>query len=151
MAKNIYSLKTILLEENIVCQLPKGKIFASGQVTKLRRFVEFIVYIYVPWWYSACHPENAPANDLKLCKNITEHPDRVVSASAIKAFSKHTWYLTEELVLLSLFSKEVPFTEKADMVAKLVSLNKVDSFTKRHGSSYGKPILWKSPHAWHRL
>ena len=47
---------------------------------------------------------DAPVNDLKLFMDILEYPEKVVSASALKALKLHLWYLSEELVPLALFS-----------------------------------------------
>ena len=65
----------------------------------------------------------APQNDMVLwntCKQFAK-TDKVCSAGAIKALSRHLWYLTEELVLLSLFSQHqhVSDSEKDQIVAKL--------------------------------
>jgi len=141
MAKIIYSVKLFLLKDVIHAQLPRGRIFASGQIVKLQHFVDFVVYVYVEWWCSACQSQDAPLNDLDLFRNIMIYSDDVISESAIKSLSRHTWYLTDELVLLSLFSDRLPSNEKTDIVKKLLQLEKVESFHNRQGSGFGKPVL----------
>ena len=69
------------------------------------------------------------------------YPDTTVSESLIKSFSNHTWYLTEELILLSLFSEQVTLEEKEKIVKKLKSFEKINEFKNRHGSGFGKPVL----------
>ena len=54
-------------------------------------------------------------------KSVKEHPDNEVSGSVLQSFSKHTCYLTEELVLLSLFSDNVSDMEKREIAEKLKS------------------------------
>ena len=141
MSKIIYTLKIILLSSKINKELPKGAIYSKTQELLLNKFIIFIVYCYVPWWYSATFPEDAPINDLNLWKKIYTYPDKKVSISLQKSFSNHTWYLSEELILLSLFSNKLSLTEKENITEKLKSYEKVNGFTNRHGSGFGKPIL----------
>ena len=76
-------------------------------------------------------------------ERLLQYPNKTVSASGTKAFSKHTWYLTEELVPLALFSDHVSPEKKTSMTEKLMILTKADSFPKRHGTGFGKPLLPK--------
>ena len=141
MAKIIYSIKIIILSSKIKEELPKWAIFLRNQEVKLTRFVTFIVCTYVPWWYTAIFPEDAPTNDLILWKKIYAYPDKIVSQSLQKSFSNHTWYMTEELILLSLFSDKVTLEEKEKMVEKLKCFKRVNGFQNRHGTGFGKPVL----------
>jgi len=75
----------------------------------------------VPWWFTAGIPQDAAANDLNLYKKTLEHPNQVVSTSVIRSFSRHTWYLAEEMIALSLFSDNITIAEKVDVVTKLNS------------------------------
>lgn len=56
MAKLLYAIKMDLLGTNILGELPKGAIFASCQLQKIRRFVQFVVFCYIPWWLTAPVP-----------------------------------------------------------------------------------------------
>jgi hypothetical protein len=133
MAKNIYALKMVLLKDVI----PKN-IMSSAQMSKLKRYVDFVVLCYIPWWFTAACPQDAPLNDLNFLKAATLFEDVTISKAAVRAFSKHTWYLTEELVLLALFSDQVTLEEKNAIVQKL---ERAEAFDKRHGHGFGKPIL----------
>lgn len=144
MAKLIYCLKLALLETKITEELPKGTIFASGQMQKLKRFIDFCVCAYIPWWFEAYCPEKAPQKDLLLWQALKDYPDEIVSASGVKAFSKHLWYLTEELVLLSLFDDDVKDIDKETIASKLLSVDEIPTFADRFGSGYGKPLLPKA-------
>ena len=141
MSKLIYCLKIVLLKNKIIDELPKAKIFTPFQIDQLHRFVDFFVFIYVPWWYTAIFPENAAQNDLQFWISINEYKDELISKSAAKSFKNHTWYLTEELVCFCLFSDTISVEKKTKIVTKLKSFDKVDMFTKRHGYKFGKPIL----------
>ena len=70
--------------------------------------------------------------------------DEQCANAALDAFSRHLWYLTEELVVLGLFCRNVKVETKEKIAKKLLSLDyKVCS--KRTGSDFGKPILPKIP------
>ena len=58
----------------------------------------------MPWWFKASFAEDAPHNDLSLFKSIQNFDNEAISKSALKALANHTWYLTKELNLFSLFS-----------------------------------------------
>lgn len=145
MAKLLYAMKMVLLSKQIPKELG---VFAAGQLSKLQRFVRFILLVYVPWWITCTHPADAPVNDLQLLRSIQSYNDEVISTSALKAFRNHLWYLTEELVPLSLFSKLVTTEDKQGMLNKLLSdgMRKSNTqptrhFQKRYGTSYGKPAF----------
>jgi hypothetical protein len=66
----------------------------------------------------------------------------VISQSAAKAFSRHFWYLTEELVPLALFSDKLSIQDKQSIMETLLSCKKTEKckiFENRTGSTYGKP------------
>ena len=135
MAKNIYAIKIVLLK-NVI---PRN-IISAAQMGKLRRYVDFVVQCYIQWWFTAPTPQDAPLNDLNLRKSLEMFEDEVIRRSAIKAFANHTWYLTEELLPLALFSDKVSLEEKMAIVQKL---EPAEAFENRHGYGLGKPILPK--------
>ena len=147
MAKLLYSIKMVLLDSKIKHELPKGSVFAAHQSKKLKRFVQFAVFCYFPWWATAPVTSSAPYNDVLLLKGLEKYKqiDQVCANAAIKAFSNHLWYLTEELVVLGLFSSCVSDLMKARMAEKMIS-NEKKICSKRMGpSKYGKPCFPKLP------
>ena len=104
MMRAIIAISIILMRNKISSELPKNCIIKSTQEEKLIRFVKFIVLIYVPWWVTCPLPADSPINDLKLLKDIQNYPDDTISSSAEKKVHLHSWYLTEEMVPLALFS-----------------------------------------------
>ena len=72
MAKILYSIKMVLLSDKINDELPKGSVFASGQLKKIQRFVKFCVFVYVPWWLTAPIASAAPHNDLVFIKILAD-------------------------------------------------------------------------------
>ena len=147
MSKILYCMKLVLLNKKIM-QLPKGTVFASQQLTKVRKFVQFVAYCYVPWWLTAPISTSAPRNDLELICSFIEYQktEPTIGYAALNAMKGHMWYLTEELVPLSLFSSSVTNESKKKMVDKLqlVSFEDVESST-RHGTDFGKPVFPEVP------
>ena len=146
MSKMIYCLKIDLLSNKIIEDLPKGTVYASGQQQKIKSFVQFFIFCYASWWLTSPIPASAPLNDLMLINNLIKYreQDEKCANAALHAFSRHLWYLTEELVVLCLFDTNVKDETKGKIAMKLLSLDhKV--CTKRKGSGFGKPILPKIP------
>ena len=110
MSKMIYCVKLDLLGTKIDEELPKGAVFGSGQLQKVKKFVKFVVFCYIPWWLTCPVAAAAPSNDLILFNNLINYQetDKLSANIAFKAFSNHLWYLTEELVPLALFCDSVP-------------------------------------------
>ena len=121
MAKLIYSIKMVLLAGKISDELKSGAVFASGQLEKIQRFVHFSIFVYVPWWMACPVASAAPRNDMMLWNTCYQYTntDKLCATAATNALSRHLWYLTEELVLLSLFNHEVPDLEKEQIVTAL--------------------------------
>ena len=146
MAKLLYCLKIVLLSGN----LEEFKtIFPKEQVLKIKVFVEFVVYCYVPWWITASHTASSPQNDLQMINDFALyeaiHPK--IANTAKKALSLHLWYLTEEVLPLSLFSNSLDNETKEEIIKVMLATEKSFSKekSKRHGTSYGKPTFPKYP------
>ncbi len=63
MAKLLYALKVDMLHKQTTDKLPEGCIYSQGQMEKLKRFANFCVFVYAPWWLTAPLITNAPRND----------------------------------------------------------------------------------------
>jgi len=122
MSKVITSLKLLLLETHINSELPKDEIFnTKEQRNKIHQFIQFVIFSYLQFWYTASNTTDAPNNDLMFWKRIYAAKDKVIKNAALKALQNHTWYLTEELILLSLFSDHVSKEDKQDILDHLSS------------------------------
>ena len=146
MSKLLYALKIVLLSGQIKEHFQKAEIVTSNQIRKLERFVVFTVSVYVQWWLVCPVPASAPVvNDLILVENLVkfaEHDSTLVE-NARMAFSRHTWYLAEELISLALFSFMVAVETKEEMRKSILFFEKT-SVTKRvelNFGGYGKPCL----------
>lgn len=145
MAKMLYAVKICLFEKEIA-KLPRNTITFKHQVTKIRDFVTFITHIYCAWWMAAPCAVDAPWNDLLLYQHLLKYDvvNALISASAVKAFKRHLWYLTSEMVPMALFSQKVPVATKKDLAARLLELKPTETCTTttpqhRFGTGFGKP------------
>ncbi len=143
MAKLLYSIKICLLEEQIQ-GLPRGSITAPHQVKKIREFVIFVTTIYSTWWMTCASVADAPWNDLQLVYKLIRYDEvnEHISASALRAFRRHFWYLTAEMVPLALFSDKVPDEIRRSMADKLLELKPEAEMSRplqRFGTGFGKP------------
>ena len=104
MSKLIYALKIFLF---------RGQFKLTKAMEKnLTRFVLFIVTLYVPAWYEAPLAARAPAQDLAFYRSLVSYEDEEIAREASKAFGRHLWYISEELVSLALFDVRTTLEEK---------------------------------------
>ena len=149
MSKILYSIKIVLLSPHITKAVGVKVCINNTQFNRLQNFVNFVVYVYVSWWLQCPIATAAPTTDLDLIYAIIEYKEvnPVISKAGLDALSeKHTWYLTEELVPLALFSSIFPLEEKQRMVDKINEFGWRSRFTcqnreVREGIEYGKPLM----------
>ncbi|KAL7293071.1 hypothetical protein TKK_0013515 [Trichogramma kaykai] len=113
MSKAIYTLK--------MCLFRKQLSLTDEQQANLQKMSVFIVFLYIPYWYNTRLPCEAATSDLKLLKNLEDYKkvDFTLSTKVIDKFSNHLWYLSKELVCISLFSDKVDNSEKKKMIKNL--------------------------------
>ena len=149
MAKLLYAIKIDLLGSQISSQLPQCTVFAAGQLGlgKIKRFVHFSIFCYLPWWLTATSSSSAPKSDLLLINAfiLYANTDTVISKAAEKSFNRHLWYVTEELAPLALYSNDVDNNTKQKMENKILHANRRSLCSKRNGSGFGKPAFCKMP------
>ena len=110
----------------------------------MREFVVFITHVYSTWWLSCESNANAPCVDLTLYKLLMRYRtvNITISESAVRAFRRHTWYLTAEMVVLALFGKVVPATERRALADALLTIkpdNMLLAPKNRFCTGFGKP------------
>ena len=144
MAKLIYSIKIVLFSKRIAANLPRGAVFAVGQLNKIEQFVQFSILVYVPWWMCCPVPATAPQNDLMLWNSCMEYhsTQEKCSVAATKSLKSHLWYLTEELILLTLFNDDIDYNTK-DKMAYILQSAEAEYFTNRLGN--GRPKMPEMP------
>ena len=107
MFKILYSIKIVLLSQNITKAVGVNVCTNNTQFNKLQNFVNFVVYVYAPWWPQCPIATAAPITELDLIYAIIAYKEvnLVISKAGLDVLSKkHTWYLTEELVPLAPFT-----------------------------------------------
>ena len=77
--------------------------------------------MYIRPWITCTNSCDAPVNDLTLVRAAIGYgsTSEMISTAATKALSCHLWYLSEELVPLSLFSDNVSIDTKRQMVLRI--------------------------------
>ena len=123
MAKVIYSLKIFLFRHQFDLK--------ESEREGLQRFVNFAVELYVPAWFSTPDPVAAPANDLKLLKDLAAHEDKAMARALTPKLAAHMWYLSEELVPLALFDDKTSDNTKRAMMRAMEERQGADSPKKR--------------------
>src|SRR5678815_1290095 len=81
--------------------------------------VLFVSPVYVRFWHEAPLPIRAPLNDLLLLEELSKYLNMRVAKVASTAFGRHTWYVSEILVSLSLFNDRIGVDVKTLMVTNL--------------------------------
>lgn len=115
MARAIYALKLYLFRNEVPDLDPEF-------LCSLRRFCLFVSVVYMKFWNWSSIAEDAPLNDIQFLKELDGYReiDSEIAAVALEAFQRHLWYLSDELILLSLFSKKVSAQEKNDICSMLI-------------------------------
>lgn len=129
MGRAIYAVKSFLFREQLNLD--------RHTLNQLRRFSLFISIVYVKRWNYCTNVFNAPFNDLEFLKELEMYAevDREIATVAKNAFCRHLTYLSDEMVVLSLFSNQVPINEKEIMRQKLsreVSIRTENSIKHQH-------------------
>lgn len=129
MSKAIYYLKIFLLSESFPLY---GK-----EVEEVGRMVEFILLYYGYYWLRSPLAASAPFNDLQYYHWMVKYmeKDKTVADANIASIKRHLDYLTEELVVFSLFDPDLPSEEKSMTAIKLFETPRPSSFPP------GKPKL----------
>ncbi|KAG0716436.1 hypothetical protein GWK47_009747 [Chionoecetes opilio] len=88
---------------------PSYPLISSEPLTELGppAVSSFATVIYVLRWFESTVPSYAPANDLGFAKDILQYHDESIRKACFTTLSRHFWYLSEDLIGLSLFSTHV--------------------------------------------
>lgn len=72
-------------------------------------------------WFEAPISANAAFNDLAFWKEARKYStfDKEIAITIKKALQPHLWYISDELIGLSLFSNKVTFENKLSIVSKM--------------------------------
>ena len=89
--------------------------------TGLQRIFIFTVNVYAKMWIDASNPAAGPWNDIDLLnlKSVWEI-DAKVGNVVLNKLLQHLWYLSEELIALSLFNAKVSKKLKRKIVTSII-------------------------------
>ena len=117
MSKSLYIIKMALLHH----QLPDLHWQTKKKIDKMALFV---VFVYLKSWFNAPSLTSAAENDLNLYKSLQKFKSvhKKVSSSTSTVLNRHTWYLAEELIPLSLFDDNIPLDKRTLLATKIGQL-----------------------------
>ena len=77
--------------------------------------------VYLKTWFTAPLATQAPANDLRLLKELESYKviDNDVSAATLKKFINHLWYLNEKNVCMALFDDTLSLNERSSLATAI--------------------------------
>lgn len=113
MSKAVYSLKIYLFREQFHLTAREKKGLADFNV--------FVVRFYLKAWFQCPLSVSAAMLDLKFVKDMIDFidEDKKLATAIITKFSSHLWYLSEEVIGMAFFDKNISLVEKRKMVANL--------------------------------
>ena len=126
MSKAICVLKLTLL-------LPQFPTLPSFRKKQLEKMSYFIVFVHLRSWFTAPLLYSAARFDLELYKRIRKFSKVIKKLSAVgkAVLQRHTWYLTEELIPLSLFDTKLPDETLNLLAQKIAQLPNGDIIIKK--------------------
>ena len=114
MSKAIYAQKMVLLQH----QLPD---LHWQTKKKMEKMALFVVFVYLRPWFTASGLSSAAQNDLLFCKSLAKYKkiNNGVSSKTLAVLNRHTWYLTEYLISLSLFNEYLSLETRTLLAAQI--------------------------------
>lgn len=96
---------------------------SANKINDLRKIVLFVLKAYLKYWLQTTNAIKSSNNDLKMLKDINSLMEVMpqVTQAALAKIRRHLWYLSEKMVALAFFDKEVSIDSKIAMVRELNS------------------------------
>ncbi|KAG0724224.1 hypothetical protein GWK47_005233 [Chionoecetes opilio] len=108
MAKAIYAVKIMLFHDQLE--------MSRRELAGIRRVAFFVTMVYAKYWNEAMIPSYAAKNDLDFITDVKRICDDGVASVAECAMQRHLWYLSENLIGLTIFDDRISPEQKAEMV-----------------------------------
>ena len=117
MAKILCEFKIVLFST----QLIKLGLITEDEANSHKQLTLFLILYYVKPWMTATLSSDAPVNDLILAESLRKMPPHLlrsyplfkIMGEAMKTrLEEHLWYLSEKLVVMSLFSEKLDEPQK---------------------------------------
>ena len=118
LAKALYLIKMSMLAHI----LPED-VLPSDRRDRVDRMAKFIVLFHAKYFLQAFLPAAAPRLDLQYWMDMIEFQgnDPDIATEVQQSILRHLWYLTEELIVLSLFDCELAPEIRTDLALTLLS------------------------------
>lgn len=120
MSRLIYALKLYLFQSQFD--------LSEEEIDNLETFCVFGSVFYIKNWIRTPFLREAGNDDLAFYNNMHffKKFHKKCAESVIKKIENHTWYLSGELIGISLFSQDVAIEEKRKIVDSILSIAKPD-------------------------
>ena len=138
MVDIIYGMKMFLLQNLVVDEKKMEEDGVSMDIefddeykAALTRFVKLSSLVYVPYFMKSSIGADAPVNDLELIHLLLKYReiDAESADAALTAMrSRHLYYLTEENVVMSLFSNRINDDQKSRIASRILTFSKPGDF-----------------------
>ena len=121
MSKAIYTLKLTLLQHQFLD-------ISWHKKKKLENMTFFILFAYMESWFTSSILFSAAQNNLLLHQRLLKFSNfhKKLSHVSLSVLQRHTWYLTEELVPLSLVSNNISIEVQNSLAQKISTLPAAD-------------------------
>lgn len=120
MAKAIYYLKMALVAHHT-------DLFHQNELREIHIMSEFVAVFFTPWWLKTFLSTKSPTVDYTaistMKKYMVVNPE--VAEPCLLSLGRHSWYLTEELVIMSLADEEVSADVRSKMAKQLAKTHRV--------------------------
>lgn len=122
MSKAIYSLKIFLFRNEFS--------LTKNEMAGLMLVNVFLIRYYIKVWFQSSDPCSAARIDLQFVQEMIAYSksDENMAKLILKKFSRHLWYLSEEVIGMAFFDENISNSVKAKMVEKLC-LNEIETST----------------------
>ena len=119
----------------ITCNV--SKLMSSEESKMIETAALFISIFYSVWFLKSYMASQAPNNDLMCFKQVFTLKDHYpkLGGALLISLQRHTWYLTEELVVLSLADADLEKDVKQEMLIKLLNVLAPETY------AFEKPVL----------
>ena len=96
---------------------------SAEEIEDVNKVAPFVAIFYIDLFLKSSIIIQAPSNDLKAIKvtESIEEEDEILGKSLKNSFFRHTWYLAEDVVIVSLADPGVTNEEKFLMIQKLIN------------------------------
>lgn len=125
LAKALYLIKISMMMDVI-----PDNVVPADKREAVDRMARFIVVFHSKYFLQAFLSTAGPRIDLQYWVDMSDYSryDIEVSQEVQASILRQLWYLTEELVILTLFDQELSFQERTDIASTLLSFPRPPSF-----------------------